>query len=376
MYGRGQRQVSGSGARSTLLCGVMVRSLTRDEVLRLRLRSQQLAGPQAAEVAEVVRRMGAIQAQSTRDARLAVRPRGQGIDAAAVTDACNVTRSVVRTWAMRGTLQMLARQDVGWIVDLFRPPPGAVTARHRQLGLDASLFARTLPAIGETLSRRGPLTRTELVAELAACGVCVDPKTQASAHLIGYAARQGVICRGPDRGDDEPTYVLLADWVGEHAPVEPDEALAELARRYVGAHGPAAPADFAYWSGLPLGRARRGFELVAGELEEVDAAGEPAWMLAGADPPATAGAAPCVRLLPHFDEYLLGYRSRDLVLPPRFARRIQAGGGWVRAAVLVDGRVAGTWWQQRRAGRIVLTVEPFDAIDPAALPALEAEAAD
>jgi hypothetical protein len=52
----------------------MARSLTRDEVLRLRLRSQQLTGPQAAEVAQVVRRMGAIQAQSTRDARLAVRP--------------------------------------------------------------------------------------------------------------------------------------------------------------------------------------------------------------------------------------------------------------------------------------------------------------
>ena len=354
----------------------MAGSLTPDEVLRLRLRSQQLAGPQAGEVAEVVRRMGAMQAQSTRDARLAVRPRGQRIDAAAVTEASNVTRSVVRTWAMRGTLQMLARQDVGWIVNLLRPPPGVVTARHRQLGLDAGLFARALPAIAEILSGHGPLTRAELVAELAAGGVAVDPKTQAPAHLIGYAARQGVICRGPDRSDDEPTYVLLTEWAGEHAPVGPDEALAELARRYVGAHGPATPADFAYWSGLPLGRARRGFELVAGELEEVDAAGEPAWMLRGADPPGAGDAAPCVRLLPHFDEYLLGYRSRDLVLPPRFARRIQAGGGWVRAAVLVDGRVAGTWRQQRQRDQIVVTVEPFEAIDPAALPGLEAEAAD
>jgi Winged helix DNA-binding domain len=356
----------------------MVRSLTPDEVLRRRLRSQQLAGPQAAEVAEVVRRMGAMQAQSTRDARLAVRPRGQGIDAAAVTEACNVTGSVVRTWAMRGTLQMLARHDVGWVVDLFRPPPGVVTARHRQLGLDASLFARALPAITEILSGRGPLTRAELVAELAARGVKVDPKTQAPAHLIGYAARHGVICRGPDRSNDEPTYVLLADWAGEHAPVGPDEALAELARRYAGAHGPATPADLAHWSGLPLGRARRGFELVAAELEEVDAAGEPAWMLPGGDDGyGVAGdAAPCVRLVPHFDEYLLGYRSRDMALPPRFARRIQAGGGWVRAAVLVDGRVTATWRQQRHGDQIVVTVEPFDVIDPAALPGLEAEAAD
>lgn len=354
----------------------MVRSLTPDEVLRLRLRSQQLAGPQAAEVAEVVRGMGAMQAQSTRDARLAVRPRGQGIDAAAVTGACNVTRSVVRTWAMRGTLQMLARPDVGWIVDLFRPPPGVVTARHRQLGLDAALFARALPAITEVLSERGPLTRAELVAELAARGVSVDPKTQAPAHLIGYAARQGVICRGPDRGDDKPSYVLLADWAGQHDPLDPDTALAELARRYTGAHSPATPADFASWSGLPLRRARRGFELIAGELEEVDAAGEQAWMLPGGDLPGTDDAPPCVRLLPHFDEYLLGYRSRDMILPARFARRIQAGGGWVRAAVLVDGRVAGTWRQHHRGDQTVVTIEPFEAIDPAALPGLEAEAAD
>ena len=354
----------------------MVGSLTPDEVLRLRLRSQQLAGPQAAEVAEVVRRMGAVQAQSTPDARLAVRPRGQGIDAAAVIEACNVTRSVVRTWAMRGTLQMLARPDAGWIVDLFRPPPGALTARHRQLGLDAGLFARALPAITEVLSGRSPLTRAELVTELAARGVCVDPKTQAPAHLIGYAARQGVICRGPDRGDNEPSYVLLADWAGQHDPLGPDAALAELTRRYIGAHGPAAPADFAYWSGLPLGRARRGFELVAGELEEVDAAGERAWMLADGELPGAGDAAPCVRLLPHFDEYLLGYRSRDRILPARFARRIQAGGGWVRAAVLVDGRVAGTWRQHRRGDQTVVTVEPFEPIGPAALPGLEAEAAD
>jgi Winged helix DNA-binding domain len=354
----------------------MVRSLIPDEVLRLRLRSQQLAGPQVAEVAEVVRGMGAMQAQSTRDARLAVRPRGQGIDAAAVTGACNVTRSVVRTWAMRGTLQMLARPDVGWIVDLFRPPPGVLTARHRQLGLDAALFARALPAITELLSERGPLTRAELVAELAARGVSVDPKTQAPAHLIGYAARQGVICRGPDRGDDEPSYVLLADWAGQHDPLDPDTALAELARRYTGAHGPATPADFASWSGLPLGRARRGFELIAGELEEVDSAGEQAWMRPGGDLPDAGYAAPCVRLLPHFDEYLLGYRSRDMILPARFARRIQAGGGWVRAAVLVDGRVAGTWRQHHRGDQTVVTIEPFEAIDSAALPGLEAEAAD
>lgn len=351
----------------------MIRSLTEDETLRLRTRSQQLTGRRAADVAEVVRRMGAMQAQSTRDARLAVRPRGDGIDAAAVRRACDETRSVVRTWAMRGTLQMLPARDAGWIIDLYRPPPDVLNARQRELGLTAELLARALPAIAEILSERGPLTRATLVSVLSAEGVVIDPKTQAPAHLIAYAARQGLICRGPDLGDDEPTYVLLTAWAGEQVPMDPDQALPELARRYVGAHGPATPADFAYWSGLALGRARRGFQLIADELEEVDAAGERAWMLPVEELP---DAAPSVRLLPHFDEYLLGYRNRDLALLPRFARRVQAGGGWIRAAVIVDGRVMGTWAQQRQASQTIVTVQPFERLDPAVLPGLEAEAAD
>jgi len=44
--------------------------------------------------------------------------------------------------------------------------------------------------------------------------------------------------------------------------------------------------------------------------------------------------------------------------------------------VLVDGRVTGTWAQQRSAGRAVITVQPFERLDPAVLPGLEAEAAD
>lgn len=350
-------------------------SLTEDEVLRLRLHGQQLTGRRAESVADVVRRVGALQAQSTRAARLAVRPRSEGLDAAAVDRACNETRSVVRTWAMRGTLHMLATADVGPVIELYRPPPGVPTRRQIELGLDADLLARALPAIREVLSGGGPLTREALVRRLAGRGVVVDPRSQAPAHLVVYAARQGLICRGPDLSDDEPTYVLLDEWIGEQPPAEPDEALAALARRYVLAHGPVAVRDFASWSGLPAAAARRGFTLLADELREVDAGGERAWLHATADPAAVDGS-PCVRLLPHFDAYLLGYRSREVVLPSRFSRRVQAGGGFIRPTVVVDGRVAGTWSTRRRGGSTVVSVEPFGRLDPGVRPLIEAEAHD
>jgi hypothetical protein len=85
---------------------------------------------------------------------------------------------------------------------------------------------------------------------------------------------------------------------------------------------------------------------------------------------------PVVRLLGRFDDYLLGWRGRDLVLDARFARRVQAG-GWVHPVVVVDGRVAGTWRARRAGGRLEVAVEPFAGrLPPRARPGLEAEAAD
>jgi hypothetical protein len=356
----------------------MTRPLSEDQVRLLRLRAQQLTGERPGDVHEVVRVMGGIQAQDTAASRLAVRPRGAGLDAAAVRGACNRERSVVRTWAMRGTLHMVTAEDVGWLVALLGPVFAAANRRRRlQLGLDDDACERGLRAIGKVLGADGPLPRGELVRRLAGEGVAVDPRSQAPAHLVGYAAMRGLVCRGPDLDDDEPTYVLLDDWVGgRRRALDPEAALAELTRRYLGAHGPATPADLAAWAGIAAGRARRGFELVAGELVEVEAAGAAAWTLAGARVPRPGRGGPSVRLLYRFDDYLLGWRGRDLVLTPRFARRIQAGGGWIHPAVLVDGRVVGTWRLAAKAGgRLTVAVEPFEPLD-AALPGLEAEAAD
>ena len=199
--------------------------------------------------------------------------------------------------------------------------------------------------------------------------------------------------------------MLLEDWVGRGGPGDrrggppvdrggpgdrrggppvnrprvPEDALAELARRYLAGHGPAAPEDLAAWSGLAVGRARQAFDLVAGELAEVGLDGRRLWAPKGAKAlraRAPAKGDPVVRLLGRFDDYLLGWRGRDLVLDPRFASRIQAGGGWIHPAVVVDGRVAGTWRSRRAGGRLEVAVEPFGRLPARARPGLEAETAD
>ena len=351
---------------------------SEDQVRRARMRAQRLTGRRPRSVAEVVRALGGLQAQDTPASRLALRPRGAGLDEAAVRRACDQERSVVRTWIMRGTLHLVAAEDAGWLVALLGPGFAAADRRRRlQLGLDDELCERALKVLPAVLAG-GPLPRAELVRALAAKGVRIDPDGQAPAHLVGYAALRGLVCRGPDLGGDQASYVLLDDWVGAdrmRRPPDPDDALAELARRYLGGHGPAAPEDLAAWSGLPAGRAQRAFQLVAGELRPVELDGRTLWAPAGA-PPARRPAEPVVRLLGRFDDYLLGWRGRDLILDPRHARRIQAGGGWIHPALVVDGRVVGTWRARRAGDRLEVTVEPFGRLPPGARPGLEAEVAD
>jgi DNA glycosylase AlkZ-like len=374
--------------------GTVARSLSAGQLRAARLRAQLLGRPRADSVAAAASHLAGLQAQAAPPARLAVRARTSGLTAADADRAAGPGREVTRTWLMRGTLHLVATRDVRWMNRLFGPVNVAKGRRRReQLGLDDATCERALTALAAILAGSAPLTRAELVTRLADEGIRIGPRTQQPPHLLGYAAHRGLICRGPDAPGEEPTYVLLDDWAPDAPSLGRDEALAELARRYLGGYGPAGPADFTAWSGLPAADGKRAWGLIADALTPVTGAGQPLSALAGSDDlagpghPAAPGdrgrggdrggrGDPGPRLLGHFDPFLLGYRDRGLVLDPAFARRIQAGGGFIQPTVIVDGRVAGTWRLDRRAAAARLTIEPFTTLPRASLDGLAAEAAD
>jgi hypothetical protein len=353
----------------------MPATLDDNTVLKLRARAQGLAHPRAAVVSGVLPRVGAIQAQDLAASQLALRARGDGLTLDAVTRACNADRAVVRTWLMRGTLHMVAAEDVRWLLRLLAPAFIAAGRRRAELGLDDALCERALPALREILSGGVALARAELVAALAQSGIPLDATTQAPAHLASYAALTGLICRGADRADGEPTYVLLDEWISPSRDRRPEDPPAALARLYLTGHGPATAEDLAWWAGISLRSAREGIDHIATDLAEVRIGDSPAWMLAGA-PPLDPDAPPTARLLPAFDAYLLGYRRRDLALDPAFAKCVNAGGGWVHPTLCLDGRIVGTWKLARQKARAAITVSPFTPIDLALRPALDAEAGE
>jgi hypothetical protein len=164
--------------------------------------------------AEILYDVLGLQAQLWSAATLGLRARSPGLDPAEVTSALNSDRAIVRTWLMRGTLHVVAAEDIRWLLFLLGPVfARAGSRRHAQLGLDDDLKARGVTAIRRILTDAGPLTRYALVDRLRSQQVALDPKTQAPIHLIGQAGLQGVLCLGPDREDGESTYVLLDDWV-------------------------------------------------------------------------------------------------------------------------------------------------------------------
>jgi hypothetical protein len=175
----------------------------------------------------------------------------------------------------------------------------------------------------------------------------------------------GRTCFGPPR-DGQNAFVLLDDWIPRTGADGRDGT--ELAHRYLVAHAPAGAEDFAAWSGLGTGDARRAFQDLAHEL--VRAPGGTLRPRAQRPTPR----ADVVRLIPAFDPYLLGWRDRSFAVPARYATEVNRGGGSVRGVALVDGRAVSTWTIDRGAAGARVRLRPFGRLQRSS--ALDAEIRD
>jgi hypothetical protein len=344
------------------------------EVGLLRLVAQRVAGPREPDAAAAVRRLTAVQGQVLPGALTSVALRtatGCRADVVAAVDG----GAVVRSWPMRGTLHLLAAEDLGWLLDLLAPRMLAGAAgRRRQLGLTEADTERARDVAVAVLAGGRRASRGELLAALADGGV--DTGGQRGYHLLCHLSQTGTTVLGPTDGRGDQQFVLLAEWVP--APRRPtrEEALAELALRYLASHGPATVADLARWAGIGVRDARAGVAAAGDRLAELDVDGV-RYLLDPAVPDLLAAhraEASGVHLLPGFDEFVLGYASRDPVLSGAdFPRIVPGGNGVFRNTVVAGGRVVGTWSRPPRGGDVL--VEPFgDLPDAVAAGAREAAA--
>jgi hypothetical protein len=335
--------------------------------------AQLLGRPAAiADPAEVVREAGPVQAQEPRAARLAFRARSRKLTAADVDRARTEERSLLRVWVMRRTMHLIATEDAGWLLPLFAGPIVRWSrGRLADFGLDRSGQDRALALLHREVRSRGPLTRPELAERLVAAGF--DAAQEIKVHLWLLATLDGELCLGPDRGG-RTCLVPTDDWIGKPRRRPREQSLAELARRYIRAYGPAGERDFARWSGLGLRDCRLGLERIAAELAEVRVGDETLLVINGRG--RRRGATPIVRLLGAFDNYNLGYVSRRFAVAPDGERRIVPGGGVVRPTITLDGRFVGTWSSKRSGKRLAVAIEPFEGLGPEIEAAIAAEVDD
>lgn len=337
--------------------------------------------------ASVVDWFGAIQAQDLASAMWSLGLRVPDADLATVTAAID-SGQILRTWPMRGTVHFVPPADAQWMLTLMGAKPLAGAARRRAfLGLSEADAELACEVLGEALSGGRMLTRAQCVEVMAAAGI--TGAGNFGYHLLWFASQRGVTCIGPTKGSEQ-TFVLLADWAPR--PNRPDraEALATMARRFFRSHGPATRADFSRWTGLTAADTKQGIAELGDELAPLAAAGTdyllPAEQLdqaretldqamAGAAGPASArfNGADGVWVLPGFDEFILGYKDRSLMLDDRHKNALIPGGNGVfRATMVVAGRVLGTWTRTIKPNRVQIDALPFVRIPKATRTALEA----
>jgi hypothetical protein len=331
---------------------------------RLRLASQGLLGPGLGSAPDAVRWMTATQAQDLQAALCAIGLRVPGAGLADVRAALE-DGTVVRSWPMRGTLHLVAPEDLRWMLDLTAERLHRVVAgRHRELDITWTDIEKCRDLALERVAGGGSVSRSELFAVFAAAG---QPTTgQRGVHILGTLCRYAWLVQGPLAGNQQ-LLVAFDEWIPNSRELERQDGIAEFVLRYFRSHGPATLRDFAWWTQIPLAEVRSAFEQVLGQLVELEFAGASYWMS-----PETAalldGGVPgqrSVLLLPGFDEFLLGYQDRSLVLAPEHANKIVPGGNGVfKKTIVAGGEVIGTWVRAGTSRGAAVVPELFDEARP------------
>jgi hypothetical protein len=336
--------------------------LTAAEALSVRMTSLLLGvGARPSDVSGVVTWFGAMQGQDNASVMWSLGARLPEFTAADVRAALE-RREAVRTWPMRGTVHLVPSRDARWMVELTgaRSLAGAA-ARRARLGIGADVADRAVDALAGALAGGGRLTRSRCLEVLAAAGI--ESRAQFGYHLLWYASVRGVTCIAPNIGTEQ-SFALLDEWAPDPHRPERDEALATLAVRFFRSHGPATRSDLVRWTGLTVTDAKRGIAAAGEELAAVRVEGHE--MLVDPTVLDSASAGGGMLALPGFDEYMLGYKDRSMMVDPEHMPAIVPGGNGVFQPTIVrDGRVIGTWKRTAGRGRVVVTVRPLVTIDAA-----------
>jgi hypothetical protein len=329
-----------------------------------RLHVSEQLGPRS--LRKVARDIGGVHAQVASAGELVFAVRAPGLAPRAISRALWERRTLVKTWAMRGTLHYIEADDFPiWAAAARTRNAWRRPSWERAFKIKVAEVEATLEAIPDVLDGRR-LTRVELADGLYEHlrSDAVDRRVRSGwGELLKIAASHGLICFGPNEGRNV-TFVRPDQWLQSWEQFETDEAIAEVCRRYLASHGPATREEFARWWGFFPPDARRTLESLGDEIVQVDRAGDKAFARTrDLDEMRRGSEDQEVRLLGMFDPYTLAGLPHDAIVPKAMKDKVYRPGAWVSQVVLVGGRVAGTWTHaSSKRGSTIAEVAPFEVL--------------
>ncbi|HYN98330.1 MAG TPA: winged helix DNA-binding domain-containing protein [Actinomycetota bacterium] len=354
-------------------------SLKWENVRAWRLQRQGLAGRvPAGRMLELTGQICGLHAQVMSSAELTLWARVEGIFNGVASKALWEDRTLVKLWAMRGTLHLLPASEYWmWQAGLSTYDHYLKPSWFKYFGLTRDQFELMVLAVGESLQDR-VLNREELgkvVADRTGVSELGEKLKQSWGAYLKPASFRGKLCFGPGTGQ-KVGFTSPETWLGGREEVDPQEALAQITRRYLDSNGPSTREEYGRWWAISPAKALARIKKLGDEVAEVDVEGQRCWMLSAAvDEAAAAGPENRVNLVPAFDQYVIAAtrQAQYLTSGPNKAR-IYRPQGWISPVLLVDGRMDGIWSHEVKGRRLTVTVEPFVALPGWAKPGVDAEA--
>lgn len=309
-------------------------------LISLRLLNQQLVAQQFDDPVQVVDHMGAMQAQDYRMMRWAVAMRTRKPSAKAFKRAFD-SGEIIRLHLMRGTWQMVSAEDYWTMIGLCAPKGIAVTKgwmSSNKISIPNEELMRIRDILALTAADMGSATKEDFARALAEKNIQID--SHRLSYHIRLAEMSGTLCSG-DLLPMKATYALTANKVKPSAAMDRDEALTVITRKYLHSRQPATLEDFVWWSGLNIGDCRRGIALLGNTIRRERWKGRVFYLT---DDCRSRGfrKGRCL-MIPPYDEYLISYKSRDIVLPPEHSHKAHNNRGIFQPIITCDGIVCGNW---------------------------------
>lgn len=335
-----------------------------------------LGRSKASEIIALCGRIGGVQAQLLPAAELAIWSRVEGVTKGTLTNHLEHTRSLCRTWLMRGAIHIVPSRDLHLFVGAVRN--SGIERERKYLarrGVGWDLVQRITDGVFESLDGQS-LTRGELADRVAKrVGSDFKPMLEhAWGDLLRPAALKGLLCFGPNRGRD-PTFCRPDQWIKGWRDPDPISSEVELLRRYLGAFGPSTPKAFAVWLGASMREAQAIWNQLD-DLEEVlEAGAKPVWRLkrrGSQRQPALLKT--LLNLLPHFDPYTIGFPNKDSFVSATHSKSVFSKAGWIKPVVLCQGIAKGIWKHETKRQMLKLEINAFSKFTTAEQSEIKEEA--